>query len=104
MTSLDADTIAKLLASSDKPKRTSSRRKKDVRDTVTWFALDHNITSECAIPDHEDRVNSFSFRNDADLAKALSRSRVVALVNGAEMCRYCFLSGASPLDTGSQGE
>lgn len=101
MASLDPDTIARLLAGADKPKRTTTRRKKDIRDHDTWFDLEHDISSRCEITEHEVNVGNFTFLTTEDYEVALNRTRVVALVNGSLMCRYCFLSGAIPLDTGA---
>jgi hypothetical protein len=104
MASLDAETIARLLAKDNEPKRRGGgpRKKKDVRDTDTWFDLEHDIKTSCEVSDHEDRVNAYEgFRDDDQRVHALNRKRVTAVVNDTRMCRFCFLSGAAPLDSGA---
>lgn len=59
-----------------------------IRDHSTWFKLAHKIFDaetgqanvKCANPNCQD-------------PRPESKARVVALVNGVEMCRYCFLDG-----------
>ena len=91
---LSADQINALLANASKPRTPGVRKKKDTRDYDSWFDLNHIIDSQCEIEDHEVNVNKFDFEDLELYEKALNRKRMVAIVNGKIMCRYCFLSGA----------
>lgn len=83
--SLSQKDILRLLA--PKPGRRSSKNKIDtsIRTVETWFALAHKLfdedtqqMSKCENPNCQDKR---------------SRVDVIAEVNGAKMCRFCFLSG-----------
>lgn len=91
---LSADQIASLLANASKPRTPGVRKKKDTRDYDSWFDLEHIIDSSCEIETHEDNVNKFEFEDLELYEKALNPKRIVAIVNGKVMCRYCFLAGA----------
>lgn len=91
---LTPDQIANLLTQASKPRTPRERKKKDTRDYDTWFDLDHILDKGCEVENHEERVNGFDFEDLELYEKALNRRRIVALVNGKLMCRYCFLSGA----------
>jgi hypothetical protein len=94
MSAIDPAMIAKLLAGE---RKRTPRTKTLERNYDTWFdpkRVDHIIDSECAVPDHEDRVHLFDFHTNEDYQKAISRRHVVAEIKGIRMCRYCFISGA----------
>ena len=77
----DVDFLAALMAMPDVTPR--ARKAKDTRDNDTWFKLSHIIMGTCS------NTNCIS----VELERPQGRNRVTALVNGYEMCRFCFLYG-----------
>lgn len=60
-----------------------------VRDTDTWFKLDHEW-GLCEVPEHDGSTD----REHPLYPGQFLRGRFVADIGGVKMCRYCFLAGA----------
>jgi hypothetical protein len=88
VSSFDLDFLSDLLAQPERSPR--SKKIADVRDHDTWFKLEHNISGRCSneecVAELLGVVNQFS-------GKRQGRNRATAIVNGHEMCRFCFLEG-----------
>lgn len=77
----DLDFLTNLLAQPEREPRT--KKVVDTRDNDTWFKQEHIVMGCCTNP------NCVSI----ELKQEKGRNRVTAIINGYEMCRFCFLYG-----------
>jgi len=75
-----------LLSQPEREPRT--KKKVDVRDHDHWFALIHNISGRCS---NEECVAELLGVVNQFTGNRQGRDRITAVVNGHEMCRFCFL-------------